>query len=261
MHCIIIDINYRILAKYQADAPQVLHSFDLLTDLNTHEALELPLGEVGRNFKVVQLQGNIEESTLEGYISVSLRSLIVSLPEADFQLLGRAIQLCRWQTEHQYCGKCGGVTQASQVDEALTCPSCELSFYPKIAPCVIGLVCDGPRCLLARGSRHPEAMYSTLAGFIEAGENAEQAFAREVMEEVGVAVDNIRYLYSQPWPFPGQLMLGFIADYSGGDICVDGEEILEAHWFDYNELPLIPPQSTISGRIIRDFVRRQQTAK
>ncbi|WP_240311906.1 NAD(+) diphosphatase [Teredinibacter turnerae] len=258
MRTIVIDANYQVLVK-PGGKPTVFHDSSLTQGVDAERLHQLHLGTPGGDLTVVQLDADLP-SELPGFELASLRSLLVPLEESAFQWLGRGIQLCRWQTEHRFCGKCGSPTEPSATDEALVCPSCELSFYPKISPCVIGLIEDGDHCLLARGARHPEAMFSTIAGFIEAGENAEQAFVREVQEEVGVAVRDITYLYSQPWPFPGQLMLGFTANFAGGDICVDGEEILEAHWYHYDQLPLIPPDSTISGRIIRDFVRRKQFA-
>ncbi len=194
------------------------------------------------------------EPIVHGYDWRSLRSLLGLIPEEYFQLAGRALQLTRWFRDHQFCGACGHATEESTSDRALVCPRCETRFYPRISPCVIGLVRRGRQCLLARGTRTPEGIFSTLAGFVEPGENAEQAFAREVMEEVGISITNIRYAYSQPWPFPGQLMLGFYADYAGGDIVPDKTEILEAAWFDKQDLPHTPPLGTIAGKLIQGFI-------
>ncbi len=185
-----------------------------------------------------------------------LRSQFGRISEEYFQLAGRALQITRWYRDHQFCGVCGGKTRESSSDRALVCQICEARFYPRISPCVIGLVKRGNMCLLARSARHPEGMFSTLAGFVEPGESVEQALVREVKEEVGVAINNLRYLTSQPWPFPGQLMLGFLADYAGGEICVDENEILEAHWFAADRMPTTPPEGTIAGRLIGEFVKQ-----
>lgn len=185
-----------------------------------------------------------------------LRELIFNLTQSEFQLCGRAMQLIRWNRDHQYCGRCGQRTVLSEFDRSLHCEQCDIQYYPRISPCVIGLVKREEYCLLGRGHRHPEGLFSTLAGFIEPGENAEDAFAREVIEEVSVTIKNILYHSSQPWPFPGQLMIGFSADYDSGEIVVDEHEIIEASWFKYNDLPKVPPQSTISGRLIHEFVSK-----
>lgn len=186
---------------------------------------------------------------------VSLRALMTQLSPDTFTMVGRAIQLSRWHQEHQYCGRCGSETRSTDGGRARGCLTCNLHFYPKISPCVIGIIVNADKCLLARNAKHPKGMYSTIAGFIEAGETAEMAFAREVYEEVGVKIRNIQYTFSQSWPFPGQLMLGFIADYASGDIKVDNEEILEAYWFNRDNLPQTPPMHTISGRLIEGFVQ------
>ena len=120
---------------------------------------------------------------------------------------------------------------------------------------MIGLVRRGDQCLLARGVRHPEGMYSTLAGFIEPGESAEEAFSREVREEVGIEIHNVHYFASQPWPFPGQLMLAFTADYLRGELKPDGVEILDAAWFSLDNMPQTPPEFTISGKLIDHFIQ------
>ena len=130
-----------------------------------------------------------------------------------------------------------------------------MDFYPRLSPCIITLITRGDECLLAWHTRSKEEKYSCLAGFIEIGESPEQTLVREVMEEVGVSVNNIRYVESQPWPFPGQLMLGYFADYTGGDIRLDENEILAAKWFRYDQLPKVPPVTTISGRLIHAFVQ------
>lgn len=182
-----------------------------------------------------------------------LRDLISTLDEHHFRLASRALQLAYWQRDHLFCGRCGHPTQLSIKELACKCLHCDHLVYPRISPCVIGVVTDGPRVLLARGMRHKPDLFSCLAGFIEAGESAEQAFEREVFEEVGVNISNIRYQNSQPWPFPSQLMLGFYADYNGGEIKVDGDEILEANWYTKDSLPVIPSVYSISGTLIRDY--------
>lgn len=196
------------------------------------------------------------EPHIAGFEWCSLRSQLGLISDELFQLAGRALQITLWYRNHQFCGVCGSPTRVSTTDRSLICGRCEARFYPRISPCVIGLIKRGRQCLLARSARHPEGVFSTLAGFIEAGETAEQAFAREVKEEVGVEVENIAYFGSQPWPFPGQLMIGFTAEYLTGDIQVDGVEIIEARWFSVGKLPIIPPAETISGRIIRRFVEQ-----
>ncbi len=199
--------------------------------------------------------GHPEEPQVENFEWRTLRSLLGHVSEEAFQLAGRALQITRWYKDHQYCGACGNKTREGTSDRALVCTACEQRFYPRISPCVIGLVIKDNQCLLARGTRTPEGVFTTLAGFVEPGETAEQAFAREVKEEVGVSIKNIRYQYSQPWPFPGQLMLGFYADYDGGDMVLDESEIIEAGWFDTDNLPLTPPLGTIAGKLIQGFVK------
>jgi len=197
---------------------------------------------------------SVEEPSLGGYEWQTLRDLLGVVSDDLFQLAGRSLQITRWYRDHQFCGVCGTRTHASERDRSLICENCDARFYPRISPCVIGLVKRGNMCLLARGVRHPDGFYSTLAGFIEPGESAEQAFAREVMEEVGVSITNIQYFGSQPWPFPGQLMIGFTADYSAGDIVVDENEIHDANWYRYDDLPMVAPGFSIAGQIIQQFV-------
>ena len=197
-----------------------------------------------------------ESISLPSFHWVGLRELLGSLNIADFKQATGAVQTAHWLTNHRFCGCCGAKTQLNKSEACLQCTTCNTQYFPRIYPCVIGLVTRGNACILARGSKHPPELFSTLAGFIETGETAEEAFAREVEEEVGVKVKNIRYVGSQHWPFPAQLMLGFEAEYDSGELEIDGNEIIEAGWFSCENLPSIPPESTISGQIIRGFVER-----
>lgn len=199
----------------------------------------------------------VHHKNVQGYQWLSLRNLLEQLSEDEFQTAGRALQVLRWHFDHQFCGRCGNPTVQHSQDLAKSCVHCAIDFYPRLSPCIITLVTRGDECLLAWHTRSKEEKYSCLAGFIEMGESPEQTLEREVMEEVGLRVSNIRYVDSQPWPFPGQLMLGYFADYAGGDIELDQHEIRSARWFRYNQLPKIPPATTISGRLIKIFVQEK----
>ncbi|MBW8827347.1 MAG: NAD(+) diphosphatase [Acidobacteria bacterium] len=172
-------------------------------------------------------------------------------------MAGRAVQLVEWTRTHRFCGRCGTPTDEAPGERARRCPSCGLQAFPRLAPAIITLVerADG-RALLARNARFPTAMYSCVAGFVEPGETLEEAVRREVFEEVGVRVGDMRYRRSQPWPFPHSLMLGFHADYESGDIACDGIEIADADWFAPDDLPDIPGPISIARWLIDDWLSR-----
>nr|WP_320191512.1 NAD(+) diphosphatase [uncultured Desulfobacter sp.] len=157
-------------------------------------------------------------------------------------------------TNSRFCGRCGTLTQIMEKDHSRTCPACGFHAYPRISPAVIMSVTRGDEILLARGTRFPKRQtFSVLAGFTAPGETLEESVAREVYEETRIRVKNVRYVKSQPWPFPDSLMIGFSADYESGKIKIDPEEIIEAAWFKVDKLPLIPDSSTLSGKLIRNF--------
>ena len=186
-----------------------------------------------------------------------LRSLLGAVSESEFALAGRAMQVINWDLDHRFCGRCGGETAYHPQDRARICQRCELAVYPRISPCVIMLVTKGNEYLLARHNHHRRPLQTALAGFIEPGESAEQAVVREVREEVGLEVGALQYVGSQSWPFPGQLMIGFLAECCGGELRPDRSEISEARWFHRSQLPEdIPPAQTLSGQLIRTFANK-----
>ena len=162
-----------------------------------------------------------------------------------------------WNGKNKYCGTCGSETSLHLVEKAMLCKDCNNLIYPRISPCIIVLVTDNERLLLAHNKNFPTKIFSTLAGFIEVGETVEEAIQREIFEEVSIKVKNCQYYGSQSWPFPSQLMLGFHAEYEEGDLKPDGEEIDIAEWFHYKSLPDVPPgRISISGRLIESYVNK-----
>ena len=183
-----------------------------------------------------------------------LRRLWEKLDEALFMVAGRAVQIVTWDRTHQFCGRCGSPTVDKTNERAKLCPQCGLTNFPRLSPAIIVAITHGDKILLARNERFPGGFFSVIAGFVEPGEKLEECVRREVFEETGIHVDNIRYFGSQPWPFPHSLMIGFTATYAGGDILTDGTEIMEAHWFSAHELPQIPGKISISRQLIDWFV-------
>jgi NAD+ diphosphatase len=181
---------------------------------------------------------------------VGLRRLFGQIDDLDYALAGRAIQIMEWDRTHQFCGVCATPTVARSTERVRACPSCGQLVYPRLAPAVMMLVRRGRELLLGRSPHFQPGVYSALAGFVDPGETLEDCVAREVMEEVGVTVDKLRYFGSQSWPFPHSLMIAFFADYAGGDIVPQPEEIEDAQWFNVDALPELPMAISISRRLI-----------
>lgn len=179
-----------------------------------------------------------------------LRSAYGTLPDAQFALAGYAYQVVEWDRTHRFCGACATPTEAHPTERAKRCPECGLTSYPRLAPAVIVLVRRERELLLARSPHFPPGMYSAVAGFVELGETLEECVQREVREEVGLEISTLRYFGSQPWPFPHSLMIGFTAEYAGGDVRVDGVEIEDAAWFSPDALPTVPPDISIARALI-----------
>ncbi len=186
----------------------------------------------------------------------SLYTLLGRVQDPLFATYGRALQLLNWRQDHQFCGRCGTPTELIDDDRGLNCSVCAHAVYPRLSPCAIVLVTRGEEMLLASAVGSGGRFYSTLAGFVEPGERVEDTVHREVFEEVGIRVSNLQYFDSQPWPFPGQLMLGFHATWHEGDIRIDPNEIEHADWFTKDHMPPIPPLTSIAGRLIHSFLSR-----
>lgn len=180
-----------------------------------------------------------------------LRQCFEILDEHLFRLAGTAKQIIDWDRDHQFCGHCGHAMIYHQTDRAKLCPQCGLLNYPRISPCIMAMIYRDDEILLANAPHFPKGLYSVLAGFIEAGETAEEAVHREVMEEVGLKVKNLRYIKSQSWPFSNSLMLGFTAEYDEGEIIIDPREIADAKWFKKAEIPHLPGKISLAYELIQ----------
>ena len=185
-----------------------------------------------------------------------LRAAMMQLPEPLMLLAGRAAQVLEWDRAHRFCGVCGTPTEALAHERARRCPACAHVVYPRLSPAMMALVwrrsAAGPELLLARSPHYAPGMYSALAGFVEAGESIEECLHREVAEEVGLRVRQLRYYGSQSWPFPHSLMVAYTAEWAGGEIVPQPGEIEDARWFPIDALPPIPPRFSIAGHLIRD---------
>ncbi|TRY34099.1 NAD(+) diphosphatase [Aliiglaciecola sp. M165] len=183
--------------------------------------------------------------------TMSLRGIFLSNNEDLFSVAARAWQFILFKRTHRFCGQCGSSMEQVDWEMAMQCHTCKHRCYPRVSPCIIVAIRNQDRILLAQGKSQKERkMFSVLAGFVESGESLEEAVHREVFEEVGIKIKNLEYFSSQPWPFPHSLMMGFIAEHDSGEINVDGHEILEAAWYELDEMPFVPPNMSIAGRLI-----------
>ncbi len=190
-----------------------------------------------------------------------LRSIGWGVPKPEAAILAHARGLMHWRTRHRFCGVCGAPCQVKAAGHVMQCTACNAEHFPRTDPAVIMLVVRGDRVLLGHSKRFPRAnMYSTLAGFVEPGESLEEAVRREVLEELGIRVGEVWYRSSQPWPFPGNIMLGFHAEALSDEITVDDEEMIDVRWFRRDEIAdpdmhefALPRVDSIARRLIEDW--------
>jgi NAD+ diphosphatase len=195
-----------------------------------------------------------------GWRRSPLRAAMMQFGEPLMGVAGRAAQILEWDRAHRHCGVCGTATEQQAGERARRCPACGHTAYPRVSPAMMVLVWRGQsdgsaELLLARSPHYVPGVYSALAGFVEAGESLEECVHREVAEEVGVRVTDLRYYGSQSWPFPHSLMVAYTAKWVEGEIVPQAGEIEDARWYPLAALPKIPPRFSISGHLIRDTVR------
>ena len=241
-----ISIPMLPIGKAAAHFPVFIHFIGILDDRDCY-CLEAP-----------ESYDPETDRELPGLTFRTLRSLFGIMDPGFFTAAGRAVQIVEWDRTHRFCGRCGGETEHASGERARRCRSCGYTAFPRLSPAVITAVLHEDRILLAHNHRFPEGLYSLVAGFVEPGETLEETVHREIAEEVGIRVRNVRYFASQPWPFPHSLMIGFIADYESGEIVVDGEEISDARWFTEKDLPILPPAESIARKIIEWYRAAQR---
>jgi len=199
--------------------------------------------------------------TLPGFQEIPQREGVLRLDAetATIACMGRALLL--WLEHAKFCPDCGAPLQNKRGERSRECTKCGRPLFPTIAPAVIVAISKGNSLLLAHNSRFQNGMYGLIAGFVEAGESLEQAVAREVREEVGIELTDIRYWGSQSWPYPCSLMLGFTAEYASGDLCPDGVEITDAKWFTADSFPITPRPGSIASVLISHWLQQHRDRK
>lgn len=253
------------------EAPQAF--FPRLAQLVEHDLAEsVFLGETAAARYFALDLSRLEEAEAQAFASalapgaefVDLRKVGPMLPHLDGSLLAYAKGLAYWHERHRFCGVCGAPTRSDSAGHVRVCTGCGVSHFPRTDPATIMLVIDGPRCLLARHSGRIPNVFTTLAGFVEPGESLEDAVAREVFEETGVRVSDVRYQSSQPWPFPASLMVGFHATAATTGITIDPEELSEARWFTAAEVRRLPDEGftlprpdSIARRLVETWLATQ----
>lgn len=261
---------------YLADA--TMHEEDFILHFNDNSLL---LKSIGDEFELPQKKDFPEISDQSEYTflftlndhscflvwdKLQADELHLSFQEINFfRKVGRqeiawvslvGFQLRNWYAQNKFCGTCGTKTQHKSDERALVCPNCQAVVYPKVSPAIIVAITCNDKLLLARNTRFPSAWYSLVAGYVDVGETLEEALEREVMEEVGLEVKNIRYYKSQPWPLSGSMMIGYIAEADDKQpIIIDEKEIAEAAWFTRGNLPEHPSTISIAGEMIEKFER------
>jgi NAD+ diphosphatase len=212
-----------------------------------------PVGLLGERYCQV---GWCERDTAPpaGFAWRGLRTLFGELGDDVMGVAARAVQIAEWARTHRFCGACGQPMALLAGERCFKCAACGMAAYPRISPAMMVLIRKGDQVLLAMHTASPSKRFTPLAGFLEAGETIEEAVHREVFEEVGLRVNNLQYFSSQSWPFPHSLMIAFTADYVGGEIRVDQNEISEARWFGPNDAwPALVPHVSVSTMLVEAY--------
>lgn len=235
----------REMVVHQDDAPLTKHDLDVLA--SAYHAKDR-FKEESTGIEAITLPAGTQLP--EGYKWITIRHQFTMLDGDGIFRLSRAKALAEWREKTRYCGRCGTRLTDHPTLTARQCPECGNLIFPRIEPCIIVLVHRDDKILLARHVQRNQNIYACIAGFMEAGETAEQAVEREIFEETGIKVKNITYFGSQSWPFPSQLMLGFTAEYASGELKLQEEELSDAGWFSRDNCPASPQPGSIAYRLI-----------
>lgn len=240
---IILIEHCKVLDKFfESELGQGMNDFNTVTELH----------EINDGLIVISLNKEIELPN--GYKWIPIRERFSDLEydeEACFSL-SRAKALLEWRNKTKYCGSCGEELNDHESMTARVCPACGTIVFPRIEPCIIVLVHRDDKILLARHVQRNQQIYACIAGFMEAGETAEHAVEREIYEETGIKVKNVKYFGSQSWPFPSQLMLAFTAEYESGELRLQKDELADAGWFTTENCPASPQPGSIAYRLIHE---------
>ncbi len=188
-----------------------------------------------------------------GYQLVDLRASYDYISVEEYRMAGRASQILTWDRDSKFCPRCGGATtQVSPM--AKLCPECNREYYPRISPAMIVLIRKGDSVLLVHARNYRGANKGLVAGFLEVGETLEECVHREVLEETGLRIKNLKYFASQPWPYPSGVMIGFTADYESGEIRMQDDELTSCEFYSRDNMPLIPPKLSLAWELINDWL-------
>lgn len=226
-------------------------SFSDLITLSQHMECHDIIEE--REYDICALGIKNDAELPEGYTTMLLRLYLDKLDAETAMRISRAKALTEWHSTNRFCNRCGKPLSEHKELTAMICNECGNILFPRIEPCIIVLVRRGEKMLLARHVQRNQNIYACIAGFMEAGESAEQCVKREVMEETGISIKNIRYFGSQSWPYPSQLMIAFTAEYESGELKLQKDEIADAGWFDEKNSPATPPPGSIAYRLIHNI--------
>lgn len=230
-----------------------LESLTFLQSWNFVTTLHIGDDEV----KIIRLEKPVTE--VEGLQMVGLRKTYAILNEHDYQLAGKGAELLYWDQATRYCGCCGSPTRW-MTDISKRCPECGKEWWPSVSTAIIVRITretpDGSSILLVHAKNFRRPFHGLVAGFLETGESLEQCVEREVREETGLQIKNLRYFASQPWPYPFGLMVGFTADYAGGEVHLQKEELSQGGWFTRDNMPPIPDKASIARQLIDDWLEQ-----
>ena len=205
----------------------------------------------GRPLRIFSMDNDC--SVRPPFIAEALNAVVQTMDNATLGIGGLARQILHWEQTSRFCSSCGSKTQPRSRGLSRQCPVCKARYFPQISPCAIVLVRRDDEVLLVRKAEWPAGRYSLVSGFLDFGESLEDCAQREVKEETGIDITGITYVASQSWPFPSQVMAGFVAAYAGGELIVDRQELEDARWFPVSDLPALPPTRSIARRIIDAF--------